>query len=122
MQEYQQRYTDQGVVWLTVCTSTEGKQGYMTAEQWNSHIAEQNSHAAAVLMDTTGEMGRAYGATNTPHMFIINPDGKLIYQGAIDDKPSPDSADIDKANNYVEQVLNASLIQETKAYGCSVKY
>ncbi|MCC6680217.1 MAG: redoxin domain-containing protein [Phycisphaeraceae bacterium] len=122
MQQLQKTYTDKGVVWLTVCSSAEGKQGYMTADQWNSHIAEQNSQASAVLMDTSGEIGHAYGATNTPQFVIINPDGKIIYQGAIDDNPSADSAEIDNANNYVTQVLDASLVRQTKPYGCGVKY
>lgn len=122
MQQLQQTYTDKDVAWLTICSSAEGKQGYMTADQWNSYIDEHNMHSTAVLLDTSGDVGRAYGATNTPHMYIINPDGKIIYQGAIDDTPTADPADIEGANNYVAQVLNAALIGKTKAYGCSVKY
>jgi len=122
MQALQKESIDKGVVWLTICSSAEGKQGYYTADEWNSIIEEKGMKSTAVLLDTDGVVGKAYHATNTPHMYIINPDGKLVYQGAIDDNPSADSADIESAHNYVEHVLGAALTSKTQAYGCGVKY
>ncbi len=122
MQQLQKTYTDQGVIWLTLCSSAKGKQGDMSAEEWNRYIADQGMHATAVLPDPSGKIGHAYGATNTPHMFIINPDGKIIYQGAVDDNPSADPAEADSGHNYVAQVLDASLVHQTKPYGCGIKY
>lgn len=122
MQELQKQYTDEGVVWLSIASSAPGKQGHYSADEWNSKIAEHGINATAVLLDADGTVGKAYHATNTPHMFIINPDGKLIYQGAIDDNNSPDPAVIADSHNYVDQVLAAAMTSKTQAYGCGVKY
>jgi peroxiredoxin len=128
MQELQKAAADDGVVWLSICSSAEGKQGYMNNDEWNAKIEESGTAAAGVLIDEDGTVGKMYGAKTTPHMYVIDPEGTLIYQGAIDSVPSTDSADIDGAENYVmaaiaqhkagEEIVNA----QTKAYGCSVKY
>jgi len=128
MQELQKKYTDKGVIWLTICSSAAGKQGYYTAEQWREEAKKHKYNATGILLDADGKVGKAYGAKTTPHMFIINPEGTLIYNGAIDSIRSANPADIEKADNYVVQVLDAVLagkeapISTTQPYGCSVKY
>lgn len=122
MQELQETYTDQGVVWLAIASSKPGAQGHHDAAGWNQVIDDWSINATAILLDEDGTVGRAYNAKVTPHMFIINPDGKLIYNGGIDDTDTADSSDIASAENYVAKVLDAALLQNTKAYGCSVKY
>jgi len=129
MQEFQQAATAGGdVVWLSICSSAEGKQGHMSNDEWNTKIEETGTAASAVLIDADGAVGKLYGAKVTPHMYVIDPEGTLIYQGAIDSVRSTDSADIDRAENYVmaalaqhkagEEIVNA----QTTAYGCGVKY
>ena len=128
MQATQKKAVDKGVVWLSVCSSAEGKQGHMDAADWNEEIAERKLSSTAVLIDESGEVGRAYGAKTTPHMYIINPQGVLIYKGAIDDKPSTSKDTIPGARNYVLAALDESLAGKpvstasTTSYGCSVKY
>ena len=128
MQSLQEKYTAQDVVWLSIDSSAEGNQGYLSADEANQFIAQRNSKATAVLLDASGEVGRLYGAQTTPHMFIIDPQGVLVYQGAIDDMPSTDEEDVALAKNYVDQALSAVLAGQlvsafaTKSYGCSVKY
>jgi len=128
MQQLQQAYTGRGVVWLSVDSSAPGKQGHLTAEEANAFMEELDGHPTAVLLDPDGTLGRQYGAATTPHLFVINPAGMLIYQGAIDDAPSLDPADVETAANYVEQALDAALegkpvpVPSTQPYGCSVKY
>jgi peroxiredoxin len=128
MQNLQAELTGKGVVWYSIASSAEGKQGHYDAAKWNELSAEKGSKASAVLLDPNGEVGKAYGAQTTPHMFLINPEGKIVYQGAIDSNPSPDPKDISGSTNYVRQAFEqASSGQEvsapsTKAYGCSVKY
>jgi peroxiredoxin len=128
MQELQQQYTEQGVVWLSICSSAEGKQGYYTAEQWQQVNEEKGAHATAVLLDVDGAVGKAYGARTTPHMFVINPQGELVYQGGIDDQPSADAATLTQATNYVVGALDAGLagnavpVDSARPYGCGVKY
>ncbi|MEM7577336.1 MAG: redoxin domain-containing protein [Planctomycetota bacterium] len=122
MQELQQTYTEQGVVWLAIASSKVGAQGHHDAAGWNQIIDDWGINATAILLDADGTVGRAYDAKTTPHMYVINPDGKLIYNGAIDSVRSTDSSDIASAENYVAKVLDAALLQNTKAYGCSVKY
>jgi peroxiredoxin len=128
MQELQKQYTDQGVVWLSVCSSAEGKQGYHTAAQWQQVNQDQGSHATTTLLDVDGKVGKAYGARTTPHMFVINPQGEIVYQGGIDDQPSADAATLTQANNYVVDALDAGLagnavpVDSAKPYGCGVKY
>lgn len=128
MQSLQQKYANDGVVWLTIISSAEGKQGYVSAEQANELTSERNASPTHILLDKDGKVGKLFGAETTPHIFIVDSDSKLIYKGAIDDIRSTDVADIEKAVNYVDQVmseLNAGQpisVQETKAYGCSIKY
>ena len=128
MQNLQKQWTSKGVVWLTVLSSAPGKEGYMTAEQENAYLKEKGAAPTAALMDPNGELGHLYGAKATPHMYVVDPKGKLIYAGAIDDKPSTDKSDIQGARNYVSAALTEAMsgkpvtTTSTEAYGCSVKY
>jgi peroxiredoxin len=128
MQSLQNTYTGKGVVWLTVCSSAPGEQGHMDAAGHNKTIGEWKIQSTAFLMDEDGKVGRAYGAKTTPHMYVIDAGGQIVYQGAIDDKRSTDAADIPDSKNYVRAALDAVLAGEavetsqTKPYGCSVKY
>lgn len=128
MQKMQEQLTGDDVVWLQIVSSAPGKQGYVTAEQGEKLRQDKKVKSTAKLLDSDGTVGKAYGAKTTPHMFIIDDEGVVVYQGAIDDKPSTNSADVAGANNYVltafeeikadKPVSNAT----TKPYGCSVKY
>ena len=128
MQILQKEYTAHGVVWLSINSSARGKQGSFTPQGFNKFMTGKAACPSAVLLDTDGKVGHLYGAQTTPHMFIINPQGILIYQGAIDDIPSVNSADVLKAQNYVRAALDAAMngkpvaVATTKSYGCSVKY
>lgn len=128
MQALQKKYTDEGVAWLAICSSAPGKQGHNEAGPMAALVRERNVAATAVLLDPDGTVGRLYGAKTTPHIFIIDPDGRLIYQGAIDSVPSTDPADIPGAVNYVQVTLDAARAGKpvekkiTAPYGCSVKY
>jgi peroxiredoxin len=128
MQKLQQEFTGKGIVWLTIDSSAPGTEGNLTAEQANAKIAEWKAHSTAFLLDPDGKTGRSYGAKNTPHMFIINPEGKVIYEGAIDSKPTANPSDIASSTNYVKVALDESLAGKTvttpssRPYGCSVKY
>ena len=128
MQSLQKEYTTKGVVWLSIISSAPGKQGYCTGPQAEANTKDQKASPTAVLLDPSGEVGQMYGAKTTPHMFVINPEGKLIYMGAIDSIRSANSSDCAKAENYIRQTLDAALAgkpvptPETKSYGCSVKY
>jgi len=128
MQKLQKEFTDKGVVWLAIDSSAPGKEGNLTAEQANAKISEWKGNASALVLDPDGKAGRAYGAKNTPHMFIIDPEGKVIYEGAIDSKASPNPADIPTSTNYVKVALDEAMAGKkvsnanTKPYGCSVKY
>lgn len=127
MQAWQDQYTEKGVVWLSICSSAPGTQGHFSQDEWLKRIEEANVNIP-VLLDEDGTVGRAYGAQTTPHMFIINAEGSLVYQGAIDDTRSTRPADIKTARNYVTEALDALLngkpidVSESRAYGCSVKY
>ncbi len=128
MQQLQQTYTQRGVVWLSIDSAAPGKQGHLTPDTAQQFIKEREVHASAVLLDPDGAVGRLYGAKTTPHMFVTNPEGVLIYAGAIDDIPSPDPADIPEAINYVATALEEAMagnpvtVPESRPYGCSVKY
>jgi peroxiredoxin len=128
MQKLQQEFTGKGVVWLTIDSSAPGMEGNLTADQANSKMSEWKTHSTALLLDLDGKAGRTYGAKNTPHMFVINPEGKVIYEGAIDSKATPNPADIASSTNYVKAALDESLAGKTvttpssRPYGCSVKY
>lgn len=128
MQKLQADATAQGIVWLAVISSAPGTQGYVTAAEENDILKERNARPTAVLLDPSGTIGRAYDAKTTPNMYVIDASQTLVYQGAIDDKPSSDAASLQGAKNYVRQAL-AELkagkpISEpqTTPYGCSVKY
>ena len=128
MQRLQEHATDQGVVWLSIVSSAPGQQGHFSNDEMNARTEAHSGHQDAVLIDAPGTVGRAYGARTTPHMFIINPDREIVYNGAIDDRPTPDPASLDGATNYVRQALHAAMNGEevatarTQPYGCSVKY
>jgi peroxiredoxin len=128
MQKLQEQYTGKGVVWLTIDSNAPGFEGNLTPEQAEKKMGEWKTKQTALLLDPEGKAGRAYGAKNTPHMFVINPEGKVIYEGAIDSKASPNPADIPSSTNYVKVALEESLAGKpvttanTKPYGCSVKY
>ena len=128
MQKLQAEFTGKGIVWLTIDSNAAGKEGYLTAEQANAKMSEWKTKQTALILDPDGKAGQSYGAKNTPHMFVINPEGKIIYEGAIDSKATPNPADITSATNYVKVALDESLsgktvsTANTKPYGCSVKY
>ena len=128
MQKLQEEFTRKGVVWLTIDSSAPGKEGNLTAEQAEKKISEWKAHSTALLLDSECAAAKAYGAKNTPNMVIINPDGKIAYEGAIDSKATPNPADIPSSTNYVKAALDQSLAgksvstPQTKPYGCSVKY
>jgi peroxiredoxin len=128
MPRLQKEWTDKGVVWFTVISSSPGSQGYVTADQENEYMQKMHAAPTAALLDPKGEIGHLYGAKTTPHMFVINPQGQLIYNGAIDDKPTPDLSDINGAKNYVSEALQEAqagqpvAVATTRPYGCSVKY
>jgi peroxiredoxin len=128
MQALQQEATASGVVWLQVISSAQGEQGYLDGPGARARVQTDNAHPTATLLDASGVMGRAYGARNTPHMFVINGEGVLVYQGAIDDRPSARPSTLEGANNYVRAALadvaagRAVRVAETTPYGCSVKY
>ena len=128
MQNLQKKYTEEGVIWLSINSSAKGKQGNFAADEITKRILDQQAEPTAYLIDEDGTVGKLYNAKTTPHMFIIDTKGTLIYQGAIDDDPSVWGSDPHQAHNYVRTVLEKHLaglkspIDETKAYGCSVKY
>jgi peroxiredoxin len=128
MQQLQKQFTGKDVVWLTIDSSASGEQGYLTPEEANKQMAEWKMKPTALLLDPEGKVGHEYHATNTPHMFVINPEGNLIYEGAIDSKASTDPADIQSSTNYVKVALEEALAgkpvatAKTRAYGCSIKY
>lgn len=128
MQQLQKEWTGKGVIWLTVISSAPGTQGFVTPSQENEYLKTMNAAPTAVLMDMGGTVGRLYGAKTTPHMFIIDPNGTLIYNGAIDDHATSDKSDIAKSKNYVSAALTEAMAGKpvteavTRPYGCSVKY
>ena len=128
MQGLQAEYTGKGVIWLSLCSSAPGKQGYFEGEDLQKQVAEHQSHATFYLTDADGKVGRMYGAKTTPHMYLVDPVGGLVYAGGIDDIPSADIADLVKAKNYLRLALDAALAGQpispatSQPYGCSVKY
>ncbi len=128
MQKLQKEYTEKGVVWLSVCSSAPGKQGHFESDKIRELKKEKAARYTAYLIDEDGKVGKMYDAKTTPHMYIITPGGKLVYMGAIDDKPSTKLKDVETAENYVTEILDAALAGKefenkiTTAYGCSVKY
>jgi peroxiredoxin len=128
MQKLQKKYTDKGVKWLSIVSSAPGKQGYHPPEKMSVMNEKKGGNQTAILMDPSGKVGKMYGAKTTPHMYVINSEGTLIYKGGIDDKPTTDEADIKGATNYVDQALAAAMngkevpVKKARPYGCSVKY
>lgn len=128
MQALQREATAGGVAWLTVISSAPGKQGHVTGAAANQLTTSRNAAPTAVLLDESGALGRLYAARTTPHMYVIGPDRKLVFQGGIDDKNSSDPASLQGARNYVREALTAiraGRAPETASappYGCSIKY
>ncbi|HLU69655.1 MAG TPA: redoxin domain-containing protein [Fibrobacteria bacterium] len=128
MPALQRKWRDKGVVWYAVNSSAPGKQGHFEGDALTARIAEEKSAASAYLLDPHGRTGRAYGAKTTPHMFVIDPQGKVVYAGAIDDKPTTRLEDVPGARNYVDEALTLAMAGKavktpaTGAYGCTVKY
>lgn len=128
MQRLQRQWTGKGVVWFTVISSAPGTQGYVRAPEENDYVKRMNAAPTAVLLDPEGSLGHLYAAKTTPHMYIIDPSGVLIYNGAIDDHPTTDQSDIPSSKNYVSSALQEAMSGKrvsdpaTRPYGCSVKY
>jgi peroxiredoxin len=128
MQRFQRESIAKGVAWLTINSSAEGKQGHLTSAEALDVITELGLASTALLLDPNGTVGTLYGARTTPHMFVINPQGTLVYAGAVDSVPSTRSNDIASATNYVLtaiDAINAGKTPEpsdTEPYGCGVKY
>ena len=128
MQKLQGEYTGKDVVWLSINSSAPGEQGHMTADSTPKTVDEWKIKATQILFDNDGKVGKMYGAKTTPHMFVIDKEGKLVYQGAIDSKATANAADVNDAENYVKVALDSTMAGKpvsnasTKPYGCSVKY
>jgi len=128
MQKLQEEYTGKGITWLTIDSNAPGSEGNLTADAASKVMTGWKTRQTALLLDPEGKAGRAYGAKNTPNMVVINPEGKIVYEGAIDSKATPNPADISSSTNYVKVALDESLAGKpittstTKPYGCSVKY
>jgi peroxiredoxin len=128
MQAQQREAAAKSVVWLTVAASAPGEQGYVTASEANDIVMKNKAAPSAVLLDPQSRIARAYGATVTPHMYIIDKAGTLVYKGGIDSIPSANVDDIAKAKQYVRVALDEMLAgkpvtdSSTRPYGCSLKY
>jgi len=128
MENLQKEWTAKDVVWLTVISSAPGEQGYVTPSEENTYLKTMHAAPTAALLDPTSAIARLYEAKTTPHIFIIDPTGKLIYQGALDDKPTTEQADLKGARNYLNETLTEAMagkpvpVASTRPYGCSVKY
>ncbi|HHP7243548.1 MAG TPA: redoxin domain-containing protein [Elainellaceae cyanobacterium] len=128
MQKLQTDATADGAVWLSIISSAPGKQGYVEADKANELTESRDAAPTAVLLDSEGDIGQLYDARTTPHMFVIDEAGLVQYMGAIDSIPTADTADLEKADNYVQAALTSVLASQpvettaTQPYGCSVKY
>ena len=128
MPELQEEFTGKDVVWLSIVSSAPGKQGYYEAAAMNTQNEQSGGKQTAILLDPEGTVGKMYGARTTPHMYIINPEGTLIYKGGIDDQPRARESETKNANNYVRAALNEAMngqevtVSTSRPYGCSVKY
>ena len=124
----QKKWSDKGVVWLAVVSSARGEQGYYEAAAMNIQSGKMGSNASAVLLDPAGTVGRMYDARTTPHMYVINPEGTLMYMGGIDDVPTPRDSDLSRAKQLVEVALEEAMAGRpvstptSRPYGCNVKY
>ncbi|MDX2021187.1 MAG: thioredoxin family protein [Deltaproteobacteria bacterium] len=128
MQTLQKKWTGKGVVWLSINSGAKGKEGFEDAAATSKTAQAKGTASTAIFVDEAGTLGRLYGASATPHMFVIDPAGKVIYAGAIDSVASTEQEDLAKAENYVEAALSAALagkpvkVKEAPPYGCGVKY
>jgi peroxiredoxin len=128
MQALQAAATGSGAVWLTVVSSSPGRQGYVERAEADRLTATRKAQPSAVLLDPRGQLGRLYDASTTPHMFVIDGEGRLVYMGAIDDRPTASASSVKGARNYVREALDALAagrpvpVASTRPYGCSVKY
>src|SRR5438552_7457785 len=128
MQKLQQEFTNKGVVWLTIDSNAAGTEGNLTPEAADKILNQWKTHQTALLLDPESKVAKLYGAKNTPNMVVINPEGKIVYEGAIDSKASPNPADIPSSTNYVKNALDESLggkavaNAQTKPYGCHITY
>lgn len=127
MQDLQKKYTDKGVVWLTIFSSSEGQQGFYTNDQLNKFAASKKM-SSKLVADPEGAIGHEYNAQNTPTMFVINPKGNVIYMGGIDDQPTSELDSVKGAKNYVSAALDEAMAGKSvttpkaRPYGCSIKY
>lgn len=128
MQALQKKYVEKNVIWLSIISSAPGKQGHVDEKGALKDKTANKSAATDILLDPEGKVGKLYGAKMTPHMYIIDKNGILVYQGAIDDRPDTDQNSIQGAKNYVATALDELMSGKkvsrdtTKAYGCGVKY
>jgi len=128
MQKLQKTYTEKGVVWLSINSTNPNHRDYQGPEGENQLRSEYEAMPTAILLDPEGTVGKAYGAKTTPFMVVIDSEGSIVYQGAIDDKPSTNSNDIPDSVNYVAAALDSLMagesiaVTDTRSYGCSVKY
>ncbi len=128
MQGTQKEATTNGVVWLAINSTARDADDYKKPADMAMWMQGQKAAATTTLMDSDGKVGRAYGARTTPHMYIVDPAGTLVYAGGIDNKASTSTGDIAGATNYVKAALNEALAGKpisqasTKPYGCSIKY
>jgi peroxiredoxin len=128
MQKLQKQWTARGVIWFTVISSAPGKQGYINAGDENTYMSKMGAAPTAALLDPTGAIGHLYDAKTTPQMVVINPQGVIVYDGAIDNRATSDLKDIPGATNYVDIALGQATagkpvdVAATRPYGCSVKY
>ena len=128
MQALQKKWTGQGVAWLSVISSGPGREGHVTPQQANQLTADRGAAPSAVLLDPTGQAGRAYGARATPHMYVINGEGAVVYMGGIDDQPTARVEDVKGARNFIDTALSEIAqgkpvsVPTSRAYGCSIKY
>ena len=128
MQRLQKEWTAKGIAWFTVLSSAAGEQGYVNAAQENDYMKRMGAAPTAALLDPSGQRGHLYDAKTTPQMILIGPNGQLLYDGAIDDRPTEDTSDIAGAKNYISAALTEAMAGKpvsqptTRPYGCSVKY
>ena len=128
MQTLQKEAAAKGIVWLTVISSAPGTHGYVTGDEANKLTEMRGAAPAAIILDPEGALGHLYDARTTPHMFIVNGEGTLVYMGGLDDKATTDAGDIKTARNYVRAALDnlaaGAPVENavTRPYGCSVKY
>jgi membrane peptidoglycan carboxypeptidase len=128
MQKLQKEWTSKGVIWLTIVSSAVGKQGYVDGKGAEADVRATNAAPTATVLDPAGTIGRAYRAQTTPHMFVIDPQGTLIYDGAIDNRATTSKASVGGSVNYVSLALTEAMAGKplshptSRPYGCSVKY